>query len=73
LLSNGSIIIVADTIIEEMPTNYYPERPWGPGNNPLSAVNSFLKINADFKIDTRWSRRSLMGECRDGILIRVAN
>lgn len=73
LLSNGSIIIVADTIIEEMPANYYPERPWGPGNNPLSAVDSFLKINADFKIDTRWSRRSLMGECRDGILIRVAS
>lgn len=73
LLSNGSIIIVADTIIEEMPANYYPERPWGPGNNPLSAVNSFLKVNTDFKIDTRWSRRSLMGECRDGILIRVAS
>jgi cephalosporin hydroxylase len=72
LLPIGSIIIVADTIIEEMPKDYYPNRPWGRGNNPLTAVNKFLEANKDYKIDTRWSRRSLMGECRDGILIRAA-
>ena len=73
LLPLGSIVIVADTIVEEMPVDYYPDRPWGRGNNPLTAVREFLEENSDFKIDTRWSRRSLMGECRDGILIRVKN
>jgi cephalosporin hydroxylase len=73
LLPTGSIIMVADTIIEEMPSDYYPNRPWGRGNNPLTAVNKFLEFNKDYRIDTRWTRRSLMGECRDGILIRVAN
>lgn len=73
MLPVDSIVIVADTIVEEMPEDYYPNRPWGPGNNPLTAVKKFLKLNSDFQLDLRWSRRSLMGECRDGILIRVSN
>jgi cephalosporin hydroxylase len=71
LLPGGSIIMVADTIIEEMPEGYYPDRPWCRGNNPLTAVRNFLGNYKDFKIDSRWTRRSLMGECRDGILIRT--
>ena len=70
LLPSGSIVVVADTIIEEMPDDYYPNRPWGRGSNPFSAVIEFLKANSDFEMDLRWSRRSLMGECRDGILIK---
>lgn len=71
LLPIGSIVIVADTIIAEMPKDYYPDRPWDHERNPLTAVGEFLKSNSDFQSDQRWSRRSLMGECRDGILIRV--
>lgn len=71
LLPIGSIIIVADTIIEEMPTDYYQNRSWTRGNNPLTALNSFLEINSNFKRDERWSRRSLMGEFRDGIVIKI--
>ena len=71
LLPIGSIVMVADTIIEEMPENYYPDRPWARGNNPLTAVNEFLKLNSGFELDQRWSRRSLMGECRDGILVKT--
>lgn len=70
LLPIGSVIIVADTIISEMPEHYYDDRPWNKYENPLSAVNEFLLQNEDFTVDQRWSRRSLMGECRDGILIR---
>jgi cephalosporin hydroxylase len=70
LLPKGSLVIVADTIVEEMPENYYPNRPWGRGNNPYTAAQEFLEINEDFELDLRWSRRSLMGECRDGILVR---
>lgn len=70
LLPVGSIVIVADTIIQEMPENYYPDRPWGRDSNPYSAVVEFLNTNSDFEMDLRWSRRSLMGECRDGVLIK---
>ena len=73
MLPIGSIVMVADTIVEEMPKNYYPDRPWGRGDNPLTAVKEFLDSNPEFQIDQRWSRRSLIGECRDGILIRISN
>jgi cephalosporin hydroxylase len=56
-----------------MPSNFYSNRSWGAGNNPLTAVNKFLEENKSFKIDKRWSRRSLMGEFRDGIIIKVAD
>jgi cephalosporin hydroxylase len=68
LLPSSSVVMVADTIIEEMPSDYYPNRPWGKGDNPLTAVNEFLKSNLNFSRDENWSRRSLMGEFHDGIL-----
>ena len=71
LLSIGSIVIVADTIVEEMPENYYPNRPWARGNNPYTAAQKFLQLNRNFEMDLSWSRRSLLGECRDGILRRI--
>jgi cephalosporin hydroxylase len=70
LLPVGSIIMVADTIIEEMPEEYYVDRPWDKGSNPLTAVNQFLKSNSKFVRDDRWCRRSIMGECRDGIIVK---
>lgn len=70
LLPAGSVVMVADTIIEEMPEDHYPDRPWGRGNNPLTAVNRFLEINKAFVRSEDWSRRSLMGEFRDGILLK---
>jgi len=73
LIPVGSVIIVADTIIEEMPIDYYPNRPWSAGNNPLTALNRFLDLNSNFKRDERWSRRSLMGEFRDGIITKISN
>ena len=70
LLPSGSVVMVADTLIEEMPEGHYPDRPWGRGNNPLTAVNQFLETNKDFSRHEDWSRRSLMGEFRDGILLK---
>jgi cephalosporin hydroxylase len=72
VLPIGSIIMVADTIVEEMPDDYYINRPWEKGSNPLTAVNAFLHSNNRYIRDKRWSRRSLMGECRDGILLKIS-
>jgi cephalosporin hydroxylase len=70
-LPKGSYVIVADTIIEEVEVDHYPNRPWGRGNSPLTAANSFLIANPDFTRDSYWSRRSLVTEFRDGILKRI--
>jgi len=71
LMPIGSTVIVADTIVEEMPENYYLNRPWGKGNNPYTATQEFLTSHPNFELDLRWARRSLLGECRDGILTRT--
>jgi cephalosporin hydroxylase len=43
LVTKGSYLVVFDTIVEEMPENFSPNRPWGPGNNPMSALNTYLR------------------------------
>ena len=42
-VSNDSYLVVFDTLIENMPKNYYPDRPWDVGNNPMTAVKEFLQ------------------------------
>ncbi|WP_027486741.1 cephalosporin hydroxylase family protein [Allorhizobium undicola] len=43
LVSKGSYCVVWDTLIEDMPADMYPDRPWGPGDNPRTAVIDYLK------------------------------
>ena len=38
LVSKGSYCVVFDTIIEDLPDGVFPDRPWGKGNNPKTAV-----------------------------------
>ena len=42
--------MVYDTIIEELAEDQFPDRPWGPGNNPKTAVHEYLKLLAKDKI-----------------------
>ena len=72
LLPVGSFILVADTIVEELPQGHYVNRPWDRGNSPLTAANQFLGENPGFVRDTEWSRRALLTEFRDGILRRTS-
>ena len=43
LTSIDSYCVVFDTIIEDMPDDMYPDRGWGKGDNPKTAVRDFLK------------------------------
>ena len=51
LTSVGSYCCVFDTIIEDMPADMFPDRPWGPGDNPKTAVWEYLKTYPEFEID----------------------
>jgi len=42
LVSPGSYCVVWDTGIEDLPEDFYVDRPWGKGNNPMTAVRQFL-------------------------------
>lgn len=43
LTSPGSYCVVFDTIIQELPEGSFPDRPWGKGNNPQTAVVEYLR------------------------------
>jgi cephalosporin hydroxylase len=43
LISKGSYCVVFDTIVEDLPEGMFPDRPWGKGNNPKTAVLEYLR------------------------------
>lgn len=71
LTSVGSYCVVFDTIVEDLPAELYPDRPWGPGNNPKTAVREFLKTHTEFEIDKRIDHKLLISVAVDGYLRRV--
>lgn len=71
LTSVDSYCVVFDTLIEDMPADAYPDRPWGPGNNPRTAVWEFLKSNRKFQIDKNIDYKLLISVAPDGYLKRT--
>jgi len=71
LASVGSYCVVFDTIIEDLPAQTFPDRPWGPGNNPKTAVWEFLKGHSEFEIDRSIQDKLLITVAPDGWLRRV--
>lgn len=68
LVTKGSYLVVFDTIIEDMPEDFFPDRPWGKGNNPKTAVREFLKTNDRFEIDKELENKLLITVAPDGYL-----
>lgn len=71
LTSVGSYCVVFDTIIEDMPADMFPDRSWGPGNNPKTAVWEYLKTHPEFEIDKSIQHKLLITAVPDGYLKRV--
>lgn len=71
LVTAGSYCVVLDTIIEDLPDEAYPDRPWGKGNSPKTAVWEFVKSDPRFAIDSELESKLLMTSAPDGWLKRV--
>ena len=71
LTSVGSYCVVFDTLIEDMPEDMYPDRDWGPGNNPKTAVKEYIQNNKNFEIDTDIDNKLLISVAPEGYLKRV--
>jgi len=71
LVTKNNYLVVFDTLIEDMPENFYPDRPWGKGNNPKTAVREFIRNNNDFVIDESIPRKILITVAPDGYLKRI--
>jgi cephalosporin hydroxylase len=72
LTSRGSYCVVFDTIVEDMPKEMFPDRPWGPGNNPKTAIWDYLKTHPEFEIDKSIHEKLLISVAPDGYLKRVS-
>ena len=71
LTSAGSYCVVFDTIVEDMPADMFHDRPWGPGNNPKTAVREFLKTHHEFETDNTIDSKLLISVAPSGFLKRV--
>jgi len=68
LVTPSSYCMVFDTVIEDMPPDAFPDRPWGPGNNPKTAVWEYLKTTDRFVIDKEIEYKLLITVAPDGYL-----
>ena len=83
LVTQGSYCVVFDTLIEQVPDHLSAGKPWGIGNNPMTAVNSFLASLADrsviardgnplgFEIDSFIDDKLLISAAPRGFLKRI--
>ena len=67
----GSYIIVFDTIIERLPENTHPNRPWNVGNNPQTAIDKWLPENQNFESNIEIDNKLLISVAPNGYIKRV--
>jgi cephalosporin hydroxylase len=67
----GSYCVVFDTVVEDVPAEMSCNRPWGPGNNPKTAVREYLSAHSEFEIDSSIDHKLLVSVAPNGYLRRV--
>lgn len=72
LVTPQSYCVVFDTVVEDMPAELCADRPWGPGNNPKTAVWEYLKSHPEFEIDSSIHNKLLITVAPDGYLKRIS-
>lgn len=70
MVSPGSYCLVFDTVVEDLPAELSFDRPWGPGNNPKTAVQEWLAGQQDFETDRSWDAKLIVSAAPDGFLRR---
>jgi cephalosporin hydroxylase len=84
LTSKDSYCVVFDTIVEDLPDDMYPDRPWGKGNNPKTAVWEYRRLlleegrtaadgeQLNCEIDKTVENKLLITVAPDGYLKRIS-
>jgi cephalosporin hydroxylase len=71
LVSIGSYCVVFDSNIEDIPKEIIINRPWGPSNNPKTAILEYLSSHSEFKIDKEIQHKLLITVAPEGYLLRI--
>jgi cephalosporin hydroxylase len=72
LVSQDSYCIVFDTFVDDVPKDVFPDRPWGPDNNPKTAVREFVSTHPQFVIDESIHSKLMLSSAPHGFLKRIA-
>ena len=62
-------LVCGDTVVDEIPAQEHRPRPWGPGNNPKTALKEFLQGNDRFIVDQELENK-LLFSCNPGGYLR---
>jgi cephalosporin hydroxylase len=68
LVTPGQFLVVADTILDSIPRQEHRPRPWGPGDNPGTAVAAYLRESDRFEPDPWYTNRALLSSAPRGYL-----
>ena len=71
LVTVGQFLVVADTFIEHIPPQAHRPRPWGPGDNPGTALRAWLDETDGFEPDAFVNDKLLLTATPGGYLRRV--
>lgn len=73
LVTQGCYCVVFDTVVEDIPAEMSSNRPWGPGDNPKTAVGEWLKDHPEFVVDDDIDSKLLVSVSEGGYLRRIAD
>jgi cephalosporin hydroxylase len=73
LVTRGQFLIVADTMVERIPAQAHRPRPWGPGDNPATALDAYLTECDRFERDAFINAKLLISSSPGGYLRCVRN
>jgi cephalosporin hydroxylase len=71
LVTVGQFLVVADTFVEQIPAQEHRPREWRPGNNPATALRSWLDEVDGFDPDPFVNSKLLLSASPGGYLRRV--
>ncbi len=72
MVTPGSYCVVFDTFVEDMPRDFFSDRPWNVGNNPKTAVRQWLASHVDFEPDLAMQHKLMVTVAPEGFLRRRA-
>jgi cephalosporin hydroxylase len=70
MVTPGSYCVVFDSFVEDMPPQFFADRPWDVGNNPKTAIRQWLTGHPDFANDISLQSRLMVTVAPDGFLKR---
>ena len=73
LVRAGFFLVVMDTAVEYADPASIVDRPWGPGNSPMTAVDAFLAREPRFVVDEEYDAKLLFTVAPRGYLRAVSD